>query len=132
MLIDGDGMIFEDDMIEKGEMGGKEAATKLWNAIKDYVHQKLPDIASDCRIVTRIYANLKGLAEVCYKSGLVERSNALEDFYRGFTGSKILFDFVDVGPGKDRADEKITGIVFLATMSLSRILTFLQSSSNFI
>ncbi|KAL8749798.1 MAG: hypothetical protein Q9184_006664, partial [Pyrenodesmia sp. 2 TL-2023] len=108
VLIDGDGMIFEDEMIKRGEIGGKEAATKLWNAIRDYLHEKLPDVQSDCRIMTRIYANLKGLAEVCYKSGIVERSNTLEDFYRGFTGSKILFDFVDVGPGKDRADEKIT------------------------
>lgn len=108
-------MIFEDEMIKKGEIGGKEAATKLWNAIRDYVHEKLSDVQSDCRIMARIYANLKGLAEVCYKSGIVERSNMLEDFYRGFTGSKILFDFVDVGPGKDRADEKITGIRLLAT-----------------
>ncbi|KAL8897516.1 MAG: hypothetical protein Q9207_007179, partial [Kuettlingeria erythrocarpa] len=101
-------MIFEDEMIEKGEMGGKEAATKLGNAIRDYIHEKLDDVQSDCKIMIRVYANLKGLAEVCYKSGIVERSNTLEDFYRGFTGSKVLFDFVDVGPGKDRADEKIT------------------------
>ncbi|KAL9027410.1 MAG: hypothetical protein Q9196_004054, partial [Gyalolechia fulgens] len=108
VLVDGDGMIFEDDMIRRGETGGKEAAARLWNEIKDYVHEKLPDVPSECRIVTRIYANLKGLADVCYKSGIVERANLLEEFYRGFTGSKILFDFVDVGPGKDRADEKIT------------------------
>ncbi|KAI4189031.1 MAG: hypothetical protein LQ348_003854 [Seirophora lacunosa] len=108
VLIDGDGMIFEDELIGKGELGGKEAATKLWNAIKDHMHEKLPDIPSECRIVTRIYANLKGLADVCYKSGMVERTSTIEDFYRGFTGSKILFDFVDVGHGKDRADEKIT------------------------
>ncbi|KAI4151036.1 MAG: hypothetical protein LQ341_000985 [Variospora aurantia] len=108
VLIDGDGMIFEDELMRRGELGGKEAATKLWNAIKDHMHEKLPSIPSDCRIVTRIYANLKGLAEICYKSGIVERINTIEDFYRGFTGSKILFDFVDVGHGKDRADEKIT------------------------
>lgn len=102
-------MIFEDELIGKGELGGKEAATKLWNAIKDHMHEKLPDIPSECIIVTRIYANLKGLADVCYKSGIVERTSTIEDFYRGFTGSKILFDFVDVGHGKDRADEKITG-----------------------
>jgi hypothetical protein len=28
---------------------------------------------------------------------------------RGFTRGKTLFDFIDVGPGKDRADEKIIG-----------------------
>ena len=33
----------------------------------------------------------------------------IEEFARGFTGSKQLFDFVDVGMGKDRADDKISG-----------------------
>lgn len=125
-------MIFEDDMIRKGETGGKEAAARLWNEIKDYVHEKLRDVPSECRIVTRIYANLKGLADVCYKSGIVERANLLEEFYRGFTGSKILFDFVDVGPGKDRADEKITGISPSPETPLSQALTSTQSYSNFI
>lgn len=111
VLIDGDGMIFDDHLLRKGEIGGKEAAAELWNGIKDHVHVRLPDIPSDCRIVTRIYANMKGLSEVCWKAGLVEKPSLVEDFYRGFTGSKILFDFIDVGPGKDRADEKITGIL---------------------
>ncbi|KAL8715390.1 MAG: hypothetical protein Q9220_000723 [cf. Caloplaca sp. 1 TL-2023] len=108
VLLDGDGMIFEDDMIRKGELGGKEAAAELWNDIKDYVHEKLSEIPADCRIVARIYANLKGLADVCYRTRIVDSPSLLEEFYRGFTGSKILFDFIDVGPGKDRADEKIT------------------------
>ncbi|KAL8874829.1 MAG: hypothetical protein Q9198_006729 [Flavoplaca austrocitrina] len=107
VLIDGDGMIFEDDLLRKGELGGKEAAAGLWNGIKDHVHNRLPDIPSDCRIMARIYANMKGLSEVCWRAGLVEKASLVEEFYRGFTGSKILFDFVDVGPGKDRADEKI-------------------------
>ncbi|KAL8869470.1 MAG: hypothetical protein Q9174_004251 [Haloplaca sp. 1 TL-2023] len=106
-LIDGDGMIFEDNYVQEGEAGGKEAAASLWNGIKDYIHNKLPDIPADCRIVTRIYANMKGLADICCKSGIVDRASLVEEFYRGFTGSKILFDFVDVGQGKDRADEKI-------------------------
>ncbi|KAL8731381.1 MAG: hypothetical protein Q9166_003473 [cf. Caloplaca sp. 2 TL-2023] len=108
VLIDGDGMIFDDKFIRKGEIGGKEAAAELWNGIKDHIHDRLPDIPSDCRIVTRIYANLKGLSDICWKAGLLEKPSLVEEFYRGFTGSKILFDFIDVGPGKDRADEKIT------------------------
>ncbi|KAL9003416.1 MAG: hypothetical protein Q9180_009905 [Flavoplaca navasiana] len=112
VLIDGDGMIFEDDLLRKGEIGGKEAAAGLWNGIKDHVHNSLPDIPSDCRIMTRIYANMKGLSEVCWRAGLVEKAGLIEEFYRGFTGSKILFDFIDVGPGKDRADEKINGMQY--------------------
>ncbi|MCJ1339697.1 hypothetical protein MMC09_004987 [Bachmanniomyces sp. S44760] len=108
VLIDGDGMIFEEYLLIQGEAGGKEAADKLWNCVKDYVHQKLPDLPSDFRIVTRIYANLKGLGDVCSRSGILSSPSQLEDFARGFTGTKQLFDFIDVGSGKDRADDKIS------------------------
>ena len=102
-------MIFEEYLLIQGEAGGKEAADKLWNCVKDYVHQKLPDLPSDFRIVTRIYANLKGLGDVCSRSGILSSPSQLEDFARGFTGTKQLFDFIDVGSGKDRADDKISG-----------------------
>ena len=102
-------MIFEDRLIQKGEAGGREAAGQLWGSVRDYVHQKSPTLSSDFKIVTRVYANLKGLGDACYKFGLLNNSSLMEDFARGFTGSKQLFDFVDVGSGKDRADDKISG-----------------------
>ncbi|KAL6712703.1 hypothetical protein ACLMJK_000645 [Lecanora helva] len=109
VLIDGDGMIFNDHLTAQGEAGGREAAGSLWNSVSEYV-QKLNNIPSDYKIVTRIYANLKGLGEACRKAGLIDRSERIEDFARGFTGSKQLFDFVDVGQGKDRADDKLSEI----------------------
>ena len=102
-------MIFDDKFLSKGESGGKEAASLLWNEVADYVRQTLSNIPSDYKIVTRIYANLKGLGDICHKAALIDRSEMIEDFARGFTGSKQLFDFVDVGMGKDRADDKISG-----------------------
>ncbi|MCJ1275147.1 hypothetical protein MMC21_002947 [Puttea exsequens] len=110
VLIDGDGMIFEDDLISKGEAGGKEAAARLWNSVTEYVRRNMSCIPSDYKIVTRVYANLKGLGEVCRKAGIIDISDVIEEFARGFTGSKQLFDFVDVGVGKDRADDKISEI----------------------
>ena len=109
VLIDGDGAIFDDKFISQGEAGGREAARSLWNSVTEYVQQKLGNIPSDFKIVTRVYANLKGLGDVCRKAGLIDRSEMIEEFARGFTGSKQLFDFVDVGMGKDRADDKISG-----------------------
>lgn len=97
MLIDGDGMIFEDELIAKGEAGGREAAGYLWNSVTEFVQDKMANsLPSDYKIVTRIYANLMGLGDVCNRSGIVERPDLIEDFARGFTGSKQLFDFVDV------------------------------------
>ena len=57
----------------------------------------------------RIYANLQGLATVCYRANIVDHPSKIEDFARGFTRGKTLCDFTDVGPGKDRADGKIAG-----------------------
>ena len=108
VLIDGDGVIFNDELVAKGEQGGKEAASYLWAAVTDYVSSVLPHLSSP-KIMTRIYANVKGLGDVFYKAGIIERPSIFEDFTRGFNGSKLLFDFVDVGMGKDRADDKITG-----------------------
>ena len=102
-------MIFDDKYIQKGETGGKEAAALLWGFVRDYVTQKITNLSSDYKIVTRIYANLRGLGDTCQRSGIIERASVIEDFARGFTGSKQLFDFVDVGMGKDRADDKISG-----------------------
>lgn len=120
ILIDGDGMIFDDQYIQKGENGGKEAAALLWGFVRDYVTQKVPSLSSDYKIVTRVYANLKGLGDACHRSGILERPSLIEEFARGFTGSKQLFDFVDVGMGKDRADDKISG-----TSSPSSFLPYL-------
>ena len=69
----------------------------------------MPDLKENYRVITRIYANLKGLGYVCQKKGILANSSILEDFARAFTGSKQLFDFIDVGVGKDRADDKISG-----------------------
>ena len=102
-------MIFDDRLIQAGEAGGKEAASMLWTAVRDYVHQQKFGLPSDFKIVTRIYANLKGLGDVCHRAGILDGSTVIEDFARGFTGSKQFFDFVDVGTGKDRADDKISG-----------------------
>ena len=102
-------MIFDDKLLSKGESGGKEAAGLLSNSVTDYVHRHIGNIPSGYKIVARIYANLKGLGSVCQRSGIIDRSEVIEDFARGFTGTKKLFDFVDVGMGKDRADDKISG-----------------------
>jgi hypothetical protein len=59
--------------------------------------------------VCRVYANVRGLGDVLVRTGTIEEMSVFEDFTRGFSRGKTLFDFVDVGAGKDRADEKIIG-----------------------
>ena len=109
VLLDGDGMVFDDKLIRQGEKGGKEAANRLWAAIRDHIAHTLPHLSSP-NIMTRIYANVKALGEACNNSGIIERPSLVEDFIRGFNGSKLLFDFVDVGSAKDKAADKLSGM----------------------
>jgi hypothetical protein len=106
--LDGDGMIFQDHFIQNGEQGGKDAANQLWAALTQYVSRNLPNVSSP-KIMTRIYANVKGLGNACHQAGIINTPSLMEDFVRGFNESRLLFDFVDVGTGKDRADDKIGG-----------------------
>jgi hypothetical protein len=108
VLLDGDGMIFRDELLQQGERGGKEAAGHLWSEINSFLQRCLPNLSVP-KISARIYANVRGLGDVMQKSGIIDRAGLFEDFARGFSGSKLLFDFVDVGMGKDKADDKITG-----------------------
>ncbi|KAJ9660725.1 hypothetical protein H2201_006804 [Coniosporium apollinis] len=108
VLIDGDGMIFQDNLLQEGENGGRKAAHILHTEVSEYIQSIESGLPSDVKIVTRIYATIKGLAETCIRAGIVDKISAVEEFVRGFTRGKNLFDFVDVGPGKDRADDKLT------------------------
>ncbi|KAI4615595.1 uncharacterized protein J4E87_009054 [Alternaria ethzedia] len=107
VLIDGDGMIFSDDFLREGEQGGRRAAVQLFADIHEYIENECQDIPFGYRIACRIYANVRGLGDVLVRRGIYEDIIEFEDFVRGFTRGKTLFDFIDVGAGKDRADEKI-------------------------
>lgn len=90
-------------------MGGHRAASQLYAAVQAYIESSANDVPRGARIVCRIYANVRGLADVLVKTGILHEVAQIEDFVRGFTRGKTLFDFIDVGAGKDRADEKIIG-----------------------
>lgn len=102
-------MIFDDTLLCQGEAGGREAASLLFTAVAAHVEQIMPNLRKDVKIVTRLYANSRGLGDACYKAGILPYASLIEDFARGFTGKQIFFDFIDVGSGKDRADDKLSG-----------------------
>ncbi|KAL8961266.1 MAG: hypothetical protein Q9183_005333, partial [Haloplaca sp. 2 TL-2023] len=104
-LIDGDGYVFDDNLIKQGAFGGGEAASRLLDNIKRHVQQY--DGAIHWKIIIRIYANLEGLLKKYAYIGFIEQERSLRQFVWGLTQSQPLFDFVDVGQGKERADHKI-------------------------
>jgi hypothetical protein len=123
VLIDGDGMIFNDELVKFGETGGRSAASHLCAAVQLYI-KECKDIPRGARIFCRMYANVQGLGDVMVRSGIVEHLGIFEDFVRGFSRGKTLFDFIDVGAGKDRADEKIIESfkIFSQDMHCHRVL----------
>ncbi|KAF3766097.1 hypothetical protein M406DRAFT_88894 [Cryphonectria parasitica EP155] len=103
VLIDGDGCHFQKQYIERGMEGGKHAAYTLRNAILRECH----DQTGQFEVITRFIANLSGLAMITRASGTVESETTFKDFTLGFTQGMASFDFIDVGPGKERTDTKI-------------------------
>ncbi|PYI06790.1 hypothetical protein BO78DRAFT_396994 [Aspergillus sclerotiicarbonarius CBS 121057] len=104
VLLDGTGIVFRDEFLQKGEEGGKIAAKKLATALENYVFSNFPGLDVP-KIIARMYVNLKGLGEICVRGGITTDPSSLEEFARGFNNSHPLFDLVDTGA--DSAHEKI-------------------------
>ncbi|KAK8086746.1 hypothetical protein PG994_001720 [Apiospora phragmitis] len=102
VLVDGDGLIFKEHLIKQGLDGGKKAAYALRQEIS-----RRCDNADDTEIMTKVVANLSGLAKAMKRDGTIDNESDLRDFMLGFTQAKASFDFIDVGHGKERADSKI-------------------------
>ncbi|KAF3037275.1 hypothetical protein E8E12_008346 [Didymella heteroderae] len=107
VLIDGDGMVFLNENIRDGEAGGRLAASQLDIAVRNWIESEAKEVPLSSRIICRVYANVRGLGDVLVRTGAIGAIEDFENFVRGFTRAKTLFDFIDVGAGKDRADEKI-------------------------
>ena len=99
---------FQEKFLNKNEGGGKDAADELHARIKEYFRELYVD-ANNTEIVVRAYADVKALQAACVKNGKMKNGASLGLFAHGFNQRQGLFDFVDVGPGKEGADNKIRG-----------------------
>ncbi|CAG8956939.1 hypothetical protein HYFRA_00011989 [Hymenoscyphus fraxineus] len=103
VLIDGDGMIFNDELVALGLEGGKQAA----NLLRNTVLQHCSELTNEIEIMAKVCANVSGLTNAMRRNGSLANSDDLREFTLGFTQGKASFDFIDVGHGKERADSKI-------------------------
>ncbi|ORY08516.1 hypothetical protein BCR34DRAFT_569763 [Clohesyomyces aquaticus] len=95
VLVDGNGYIFNNELVSEKEEGGMKAARMLNEAVEKYLREAVPE-ASNGRIVVRVYADLTGLSKSLAKSKLVGlEKRSLAAFAAGFTRAMNLFDFVD-------------------------------------
>jgi hypothetical protein len=105
VLIDGDGLFFKAPFVQQGIEGGKKAAYALRTAIL----KQCGEHADEVEVTAKIYTNLSGLCKAMRRDLSLENESDLKDFSLGFTQAKASFDFIDVGHGKERADNKIKG-----------------------
>ncbi|KAL9576047.1 MAG: hypothetical protein Q9212_007432 [Teloschistes hypoglaucus] len=134
---------FRDVYLNKGEDGGKWAADALLGEIKTYLKQLGLPAGSNTDVVVRAYANLRGLGRACMKYGWMDAASTgtttgtttgLQQFASGFTGRQPLFDFVDVGDGKEKADQKIKDVFsfHIASPQCKHVLLGVSHDSGYV
>ncbi|AEO69069.1 uncharacterized protein THITE_2119073 [Thermothielavioides terrestris NRRL 8126] len=108
VVIDGDGAIFREDLIARGEEGGSQAAHELHQQLKAYFHEN-PHFSSIDTIFVHVVLSVDGLSRALHASGTLPITDhaILTKFGRGFCRAQPLFSFTDVGYGKEQADHKV-------------------------
>ncbi|KAF2179034.1 hypothetical protein K469DRAFT_717541 [Zopfia rhizophila CBS 207.26] len=105
-LIDGDGVIFQDMLLQAGQNGGSEAASKLQMAIRDHIAQ-IYETSGNWPAMVHIYASLDKLGQKLASVGLIKHPQELRAFAQSFSVNQPLFSIIDVGQGKERADYRM-------------------------
>ncbi|CAL1695900.1 unnamed protein product [Somion occarium] len=107
-LIDGDGNIFSSELVKLGQNGGHQAALLLNKGLTDHMNSLDSDegFSSRGQIWLTVYCNKSGLLETLTSNNICT-AEEFESFVTGFNQASPLFSLVDVGTGKERADEKI-------------------------
>ena len=103
---DHDGYTFSDDYITRGADGGQSAARELQKDVQTQLNARGVD--ENVSVVVRAFANTEAVSKVLGESGIHDPKIKMARFVQGFNRVKFC-DFVSVGSGKDRADEKIKG-----------------------
>ncbi|KAI1479191.1 hypothetical protein K445DRAFT_314129 [Daldinia sp. EC12] len=107
-IIDGDGAVFRDDWIRKGEDGGAMAAHQLRDDIKKHLKESHPNVNVETwHVMVQVVLNLEGLSRKLFCVDLAKSMSELSAFARGFSRAQGLFSFIDVGKGKEQADFKV-------------------------
>jgi protein subunit release factor A len=117
-LIDGDGAIFQDALLQAAAGdGGSEAASRLHHAIRGHV-SSLHSNSGNWPIMVQVYLSLDKLAMKLAQVGLLHAPSELRSFAQRFSVNQDLFSIIDVGQGKERADHKIKGVYLTLPRSL--------------
>ncbi|KAF6753138.1 hypothetical protein DFP72DRAFT_903430 [Ephemerocybe angulata] len=102
VLVDGDGAIFDLDLISEGLSGGHKAASKLSETIKKQYSNR-----THLELSVHVFLNKHGLATKFARIKRMDARNKLNEFVVGFNQASERFVMADVGYAKEGADAKI-------------------------
>jgi hypothetical protein len=88
--------------------GGSEAASRLYHEIRNHV-ASLYTNSGNWPVMVQVYLSLDKLSEKLHRVGLLRSPVDLRFFAQRFSVNQPLFNIIDVGQGKERADHKIKG-----------------------
>ena len=103
VLIDGDGTVFLPSLIAEGKHGGRKAGGLLSKSIGSYFPGQL------FKLHVYVFLHKSGLAGALIRNKHKNSANKLEEFLIGFNQTASLFSAIDVGKGKEAADNKMRG-----------------------
>ncbi|KAH6688416.1 hypothetical protein F5X68DRAFT_168273 [Plectosphaerella plurivora] len=112
VLVDGDGYVFNEDLIGRGPDAGSTAAQVLNDAVRQSLRKKGLE---HCQVMVRIYANVAGLSKALNKAGgsVGAEKRSLAPFIASFNRSYGLTELVDAGELKENADFKLRALLNL-------------------
>lgn len=89
--------------------GGQVAADEFMAAVREHLKSLEVENAGSIPVAVKAYANLGGLAQACVRDKKLTNAGVMSQFWIGFSRRFPLVDFIDVGSGKEEADNKIRG-----------------------
>ncbi|KAI0791291.1 hypothetical protein C8Q75DRAFT_757583 [Abortiporus biennis] len=118
-FIDGDGYIFDQNYINGGDDGARDAVQKLRDEIKKDAEKRNPRASME-RFTTFLFVNAAGLCKTMGIS-LVK----FNKFLIGLNKADRRFMAIDVGYGKEAADSKLAAILEDTVQSPNTLLAYI-------
>ncbi|KAH6913434.1 hypothetical protein BKA70DRAFT_1262862 [Coprinopsis sp. MPI-PUGE-AT-0042] len=125
VLVDGDGALFNFELIEQGKAGGGKAATKIMESIKSY-----SDSGHRDETWVYVFLNKKGLRALFQRHKRPTAMEELDDFIVGMNEAAKTIMVVDVGQKKEAADSKIKALLESEVRSLETRKVFFAGSHD--
>ncbi|KAH6901937.1 hypothetical protein BKA70DRAFT_676884 [Coprinopsis sp. MPI-PUGE-AT-0042] len=125
VLIDGDGALFNFELIEQGQLGGFKAAAQIMETIKWYTDADRRD-----EIWIHVFLNKTGLKALFHRHGKPFAVKVLNNFVVGMNEAAKTIMVVDVGQKKEAADSKIKALLESEVRLLETRMVFFAGSHD--